>query len=71
MVSGHVSEELRALIYHSTFSVNAIQIWLKYGTLLVCVTSFTLLIAVIYYKKKTAEELANNEDTKTNPIEQE
>lgn len=72
VTSGELSSELRALIYHSSFSANAIQLALKYGTILTFVTSFALLIAAIYYKSKTKnlqnEKLdcnhSNNKDSK-------
>lgn len=48
---GELSEELRAMIYHSTFSANAIQLYLRYGTLLVSLTSLILLIATCCYRR--------------------
>lgn len=53
--SGNISEELRTAIYHSTFSANAIQLTLRYGTLLVCVTTLAMLIGAVYYRNKARE----------------
>jgi len=39
ITSGEISKELRAMIYHSTFSANAIQLSLRYGTL--CLASYS------------------------------
>lgn len=49
VMSGVLSEELRSMIYHSTFSANAIQLSFKYGTLLVGVASLGMLVATLYY----------------------
>lgn len=59
VMSGELSEELRAMIYHSTFSANAIQLSLRYGTLLVCVISLAMLIAACYFKNKNSNEKEN------------
>lgn len=52
VTSGEISKELRAMIYHSTFSANAIQISLRYGTLLLCIVLVTLIVVIIYFKSK-------------------
>lgn len=52
VTSGEINDELRAMIYHSTFSANAIQLALKYGTLLTCVTTLALIVAACYYRGK-------------------
>lgn len=51
IVSGNISDELRSLIYHSTFGVNAIQLALNYGTLIASATSLSLLILICLYKR--------------------
>lgn len=56
VTSGDLSEDVRSFLYHSTFSVNAIQYALKYGTLLTCLTSFALIVAGCYYLSKMREE---------------
>ncbi|XP_055858648.1 scavenger receptor class B member 1 [Episyrphus balteatus] len=56
ITSGELSEELRTLLYHSTFSANVIQIILKYGTLLTCVTSFALIVLGFYYLGQMRQE---------------
>lgn len=55
VTSGELTDDLRALIYHSSFSANAIQLALKYGTLLICVTTLALLVAACYYRGKSKE----------------
>ncbi|XP_055537622.1 lysosome membrane protein 2 isoform X1 [Wyeomyia smithii] len=52
VVPGVISEELRNMIYHSTFSANAIQLSFKYGSLLICVTTFALLTMACYCRMK-------------------
>ena len=53
VVPGEISKELRAMIYHSTFSANAIQLSLRFGTLIAFVTSLALLVGAIFYRKRT------------------
>uniref|UniRef100_A0A182YBW4 Scavenger receptor class B n=1 Tax=Anopheles stephensi TaxID=30069 RepID=A0A182YBW4_ANOST len=48
VVPGVISDELRAMIYHSTYSANAIQMSLRVGTLAFFVLSLVLLIAKCY-----------------------
>lgn len=71
MKSGSISEDLRATIYHSTFSANAIQLSLRYGTLLVCVTTLAMLVASIYYRSKTIEQQLEKPTTSKNIDESE
>lgn len=43
-------------LYVSTFGLDAIQLALKYGTLLISVTSFSLIVAGVYYLNRQREE---------------
>uniref|UniRef100_A0A8D8ARV8 Lysosome membrane protein 2 n=1 Tax=Culex pipiens TaxID=7175 RepID=A0A8D8ARV8_CULPI len=52
VVPGEISEELRNMIYHSTFSANAIQLSFKYGSLFVCLASLALLTITCYFRTK-------------------
>lgn len=52
VVPGEISEELRNMIYHSTFSANAIQLSFKYGSLFICVASLALLTITCYFRTK-------------------
>lgn len=52
IVPGEISEDLRNMIYHSTFSANAIQLSFKYGSLLISVTTFALLALACYFRTK-------------------
>ncbi|XP_053682926.1 platelet glycoprotein 4-like isoform X3 [Sabethes cyaneus] len=54
VVPGVISEELRNMIYHSTFSANAIQLSFKYGSLLICVTTLALLTMACYCRTKNS-----------------
>lgn len=55
VTSGELSEELKAMIYHSSFSANAIQLSLKYGSLLVSATTMAMLVAACYYNGKNRQ----------------
>lgn len=66
VVPGHISEELRNMIYHSTFSANAIQFSFKYGSLLICVTTFALLAMTCYFRTKNADDI-NSEKPEDQP----
>lgn len=70
IVSGAISTELRTLIYHSTFSTNALQLCLNYGTLLLSATSLTLLILMVRYSQRTDEEhvVADDADKAATPV---
>ncbi|XP_037954964.1 lysosome membrane protein 2 [Teleopsis dalmanni] len=46
------TEEIISKLYISTVGINAIQLTLKYGTLLVCIVSFSLIIAASYSLNK-------------------
>lgn len=65
VMSGEISEELRSMIYHSTFSANAIQLSFKYGTLLVCVASLGMLVATLYYSGKNRTLRVQQENIET------
>ncbi|XP_017070192.1 scavenger receptor class B member 1 isoform X1 [Drosophila eugracilis] len=56
ITSGDFSEEVLRKLYLSTFGLNAIQQTLKYGTLLISVTSFSLIVAIVYYLNSRREE---------------
>lgn len=43
-------------LYLSTFGLDAIQLALKYGTLLVSVTTFSLIVGGVYYLNNKREE---------------
>lgn len=59
VVSGEISEELRATIYHSTFSMNAIELSLCYGTLLCCVVSVALFGLGMSRRRRQAQAAAD------------
>jgi len=56
ITSGDFSEDVLHTLYISTFGLNAIQQTLKYGTLLISVTSFSLIVAGVYYLNSRREE---------------
>lgn len=56
VTSDEIPEEFRAMIYHSTFSANAIQLSLRYGSLLVVTITLAVLVAGYYYNAKAEEE---------------
>ncbi|XP_016946835.1 lysosome membrane protein 2 [Drosophila biarmipes] len=56
ITSGDISEDVLHTLYISTFGLNAIQQTLKYGTLLISVTSFSLIVAGVYYLNSRREE---------------
>ncbi len=64
ITSGELSDELRALIYHTTFSANAIQLSLRYGSLLVSATTMALLVAACYFNGKNRQFLQKTQITK-------
>ncbi|XP_058459928.1 lysosome membrane protein 2 isoform X2 [Malaya genurostris] len=64
VVPGVISEELRNMIYHSTFSANAIQLSFKYGSLLICVTTFALLAVACYFRTKNNSDYLNKTSNK-------
>lgn len=60
VTSGELSDELRAMIYHSTFSANAIQLSLRYGSLLISASTMAMLVAACYYNGKNRQLLQKN-----------
>uniref|UniRef100_A0A182P0L0 Scavenger receptor class B n=1 Tax=Anopheles epiroticus TaxID=199890 RepID=A0A182P0L0_9DIPT len=56
VVPGVISDELRAMIYHSTYSANAIQMSLRVGSLAFFVLSVVLLIAKCYYSTRSSRK---------------
>lgn len=64
VTSSEVPEELRAVIYHSTFSANAIQLSLRYGSLFGLVISITMLVAGCYLKNTEDDQLARSKGIK-------
>ncbi|KAG4077953.1 hypothetical protein HA402_013453 [Bradysia odoriphaga] len=63
VTSGKLSEELRTMIYHSTFTANAIQLSLRYGSLLISATTMAMLVAVCYYNDKNVQFLQKTQTT--------
>lgn len=59
VTSDEVPEELRAMIYHSTFSANAIQLSLRYGSLFGLAVSLMMLAAGCYLKSTEGELIRN------------
>lgn len=66
VTSGELSAELRGMIYHTTFSANAIQSILQYGSLSVFVISLIMLITGCYYKNKSNDENNTQRDVQVN-----
>lgn len=64
VTSEDVPEELRAMIYHSTFSANAIQLSLRYGSLFGLAVSITMLVAGCYLKNAESEQFARSKGFK-------
>lgn len=60
VTSDEVPETLRAMIYHSTFSANAIQLSLRYGSLFGLLVSIMLLVAGCYLKAGEDGQLARS-----------
>lgn len=71
VTNDEIPEELRTILYHSTFSANALQLSLRYGSLLGCAVTLAILIATFYYKRTElmadeAVQTENQGDTKSN-----
>lgn len=62
LTSSEVPEELRAMIYHSTFSANAIQLSLRYGSLFGLAISVTILVAGCYLSNSDNESNRREHD---------
>uniref|UniRef100_A0A182NV29 Scavenger receptor class B n=1 Tax=Anopheles dirus TaxID=7168 RepID=A0A182NV29_9DIPT len=56
VVPGVISDDLRAMIYHTTYSANAIQMSLRVATLAFFVLSFVMLIAKCYYGTRSSRK---------------
>lgn len=56
VVPGVISDDLRAMIYHSTYSANAIQMSLRVGSLAFFVLSVVLLIAKCFYSTRSTSK---------------
>jgi len=56
ITNGEFTEDIIDKLYISTVGLNVIQYTLKYGTLLISVTSFSLIIAIIFYLQRKKEE---------------
>ncbi|XP_030558448.1 lysosome membrane protein 2 [Drosophila novamexicana] len=56
ITAGDFNDDVLHTLYVSTFGLDAIQLALKYGTLLVSVTTFSLIVASVYYLNSKREE---------------
>ncbi|XP_059614955.1 uncharacterized protein LOC132260689 [Phlebotomus argentipes] len=56
VIPGEFSDELISLIFHSSFSANAVQIGLRYGSLLLTATFLALLIGVWWHRGKNSKQ---------------
>ncbi|XP_065368262.1 lysosome membrane protein 2 [Calliphora vicina] len=56
ITSGDFTDEVIDTLYASTFGLNLIQYTLKYGTLLMCLVTFALIVAGFYYLARKREE---------------
>ncbi|KAH8283582.1 hypothetical protein KR018_008304 [Drosophila ironensis] len=56
ITAGDFTEDVLHTLYVTTFGLDAIQLALKYGTLLISVTSFSLIVAGVYYLNSRREE---------------
>uniref|UniRef100_T1PF54 CD36 family protein n=1 Tax=Musca domestica TaxID=7370 RepID=T1PF54_MUSDO len=56
ITSGDFTPEILDTLYASTFGLNLIEYSLKYGTLLMSIVSFSLIVAGFYYLAKRREE---------------
>uniref|UniRef100_A0A182J7A1 Scavenger receptor class B n=1 Tax=Anopheles atroparvus TaxID=41427 RepID=A0A182J7A1_ANOAO len=61
VVPGVISDELRAMIYHSTYSANAIQMSLRVASLVFFVLSFVMLLARCYCGSKASGSETHDE----------
>nr|ABC25068.1 scavenger receptor protein [Glossina morsitans morsitans] len=55
ITTGDFTEDVIDTLYASTYGLNLIQCSLKYGTLLMCLIFFTLIVASFYYLAKKRE----------------
>lgn len=70
ITSDEVPEELRAMIYHSTFSANAIQLSLRYGSLFGLAISITMLVAGCYLGNTDQEDAEKEKHANQMPVEE-
>ncbi|KAH8233170.1 hypothetical protein KR026_005039 [Drosophila bipectinata] len=63
------SEDVLHTLYISTFGLDALQLSLKYGTLLISVTTFSLIVAGVYYLNSRREELHLQESKSSAELE--
>lgn len=68
VVPGEFDESLKNLIYHSSFSANAVQLGLRWGTAFICLISLLLLIAAIYCRIKVKEIKVSNNQPESNKL---
>ncbi|XP_058123242.1 scavenger receptor class B member 1-like [Anopheles ziemanni] len=61
VVPGVISEELRSMIYHSTYSANAIQMSLRVASLVFFVLSLVMLLARFYCCSKVTNSMKRDE----------
>ncbi|ALC42371.1 CG3829 [Drosophila busckii] len=67
ITNGDFNDDVLHTLYVSTFGLDAIQLALKYGTLLVSVISFSLIVASVYYLNNRREEQQQMEHKKSSP----
>ncbi|KAH8370880.1 hypothetical protein KR093_005441 [Drosophila rubida] len=65
ITAGDFNDDVLHTLYISTFGLDAIQLVLKYGTLLVSVTTFSLIVASVYYlnSKREEQQLEHNKSS--------
>lgn len=55
ITGGDIPLEFQEIIYHSTFTVNVFESNIRYGTVIIIVLSFLLLLTVHFVCKKRPE----------------
>lgn len=63
IVPGELSQKFKELIYHSSYSANAVQLVLRYGTLIITILTLSLLIVSIHNRKKLQEKKNNRKSS--------
>jgi hypothetical protein len=61
VVPGELSEELRGMIYHSSFSVNAVEMYFKYGSLLACLVLLMFIGTILYCRSQISRNKIDHE----------
>ncbi|EDW02524.1 lysosome membrane protein 2 [Drosophila grimshawi] len=56
ITAGDFNKDVLDTLHFSTFGLDAIQVVLKYGTLLISVTTFSLIVASVYYLNNRRDE---------------